>query len=169
MNNKGQCIQCSNEKVGKDNYCFTEIEHCVEYELLAEGENCMACEDGYNIAKDHTKCEKKEIIENCKNIDDKNICIECKEGYELYDNGLKCIKECEELSKIAPFGECISRIINCDTYNSDNTCEKCMEFYELKDNACNECFSVYGDGKICFPEIENCQYQLSEKCETCEE
>ena len=143
MNDKGQCIQCSKGKIGRDNYCFTEIEHCVDYKLFTEGEKCMACEDGYITTKENTKCKEKKIIENCKNTDDENICIECNEEYELYDNGLKCIKKCNELSKIAPFGEYIPRIDSCSIYNSDNTCEKCEENYELKDNSCNECSSGY--------------------------
>ena len=168
MNDKGQCIQCSKGKIGRDNYCFTKIEHCVDYKLFTEGEKCMACEDGYITTKENTKCKEKKIIENCKNTDDENICIECNEEYELYDNGLKCIKKCNELSKIAPFGECIPRIDSCSIYNSDNTCEKCEENDELKDNSCNECSSGYGDGKICFPQIENCLYQIGEKCKECD-
>lgn len=168
MNDKGQCIECPSRKVGSLNYCYKKIEHCVDYDLLAEGEKCMTCENGYVAAEENTKCEKqKEIIENCNNINSKNICTECKSGYELYDNGLKCIKKCDDISKLAPFGECIPRLLFCSTYKSDNTCEKCMESYELKDNTCTKCSSGFGDGKTCFPKIEGCDLQTGEKCLKC--
>jgi len=168
MDDEGRCIKCPDRKVGSGNYCFKRIEHCVMYEYFAEGEKCAECEKGYNITEEHTKCEKiKETIENCKIMDKENVCYQCKDGYELYDNNSKCIKKCEAVSKVAPFGECIQRILYCSTYKSDNTCEKCMDNYELKDNSCKRCTSGFGDGKSCFAKIEGCDLQVGEKCLKC--
>jgi hypothetical protein len=185
----GSCSACESGKTGYNNYCFSTIENCEEYELYFEGEICIKCKGGYGLSEDSkkcTKCNDEEIsngyskcnkkIEHCNEYHSDFSCERCENNYYLKGN--KCIS-CEANQR--SYGRvCFDKIENCESYYYDgyplyDSEDDCIQYSTDKPNLttggtqCNTCTSgQYFYNNECIDEIKYCmEYSSKTECSRC--
>ena len=135
-----KCEKCKTDYYLLGDSC-TYIKDCKSYDTSVTSgtePKCSTCKDGFGKKSD-TECIE---IPNCSTYkaDDGSKCEKCKDGFRLSEN------------------TCLPVIINCKDYGSGNLCEQC-----------NTGFETYEGGKSCtFKEIDNCENQIDDQCQQCE-
>ena len=170
------CITCEPGHYLKEGGCVKidiPIANCDFYSHV-DGKLCSACQEGFILSEDFTKCMVKIQAETCANFN-YNKCTTCKEGYVPNENNylieyFNFSNEIESqdlmdfvlgLKLTNKFGKCIKiEVENCKVYKDYQNCDECIDGFFINEN--NLCITNPLDG------IPNCNKYLSQlKCEEC--
>ena len=127
-------------------FCYRKTGDAVQNCKTQGGNTCVSCEDGYEMNKDGTKCNKIPKIENCDKQTGKN-CDKCGAGFLGSKEGFASCKK-------------IQKIENC-LNQAEQLCTKCEEGYTLDPSTKRKCNKKAGP-------IPSCTRQEGDFCLVCD-
>ncbi len=142
------CTEClSTHQLGSNGKCYKKIDNC----LTQHDSTCSGCASGYTLYNNQCYLE----IPNCETGKQTgNTCSQCKAGWEVDGGRCKTV--------VCPTTN--SSLTGCATYNTCQSGEN--SFYTC--TSCNTGYKLGTDGK-CYAEIPNCETQINDQCNSCED